>query len=621
MKNQYAFIQPRVKPADLDKNFRTMEHWIEKARAVGAKFFVFPELMLTGYVIGDAWEEISFLRDIDAYHAKVESLLLPNEAVVFGSVTRGAENLEHTDGRSVLFNSAIAIEKLGNGEVNRFVYNKILLPNYREFEEPRHFRAGTMDQNYDWQVLDQQFRIIICEDGWDAHYPEKPLQKPAASNLPLVINLSSSPFTRDKNRARDRIFGAHAKRLNTHLAYVNHIGLQDNGKTIYNFDGSTCIYDPHGEIIAQIPEFCTGMIQFNPDSPEQVEVIVEQENHVRKSPVTEAVLSAIDEMMEGMGWRPVVIGASGGIDSCVVAAAFAIAYKRKQIDQNKLILVNMPTKFNSQTTKDIAQELAQNLGATYVVHSIQDLFTVTKDSFVPNCAGELPRKLEQLQLENIQARHRSATVLAMYASSVGGVYTCNGNKSELTVGYCTLGGDLSGFFAPIADLWKHQVYELGRELNEIFAEEYGVADAIPNNSFEIVACAELSENHNVDEGQGDPIVYVYHDRLFHTWVEKWHRWGIEECLDAYLKGTLAADLHLPDSFDLNAHFKTAREFVEDLERWWNLFVGMGVVKRVQAPPLLAVSRRAFGFDYRESVGARRGYTLKYRELKSQLLNE
>jgi NAD+ synthase (glutamine-hydrolysing) len=227
--------------------------------------------------------------------------------------------------------------------------------------------------------------------------------------------------------------------------------------------------------------------------------------------------------------------------------------------------------------------------------------------------GKMEQKLtlSGFMQENIQARDRSSRILAALASAFGGAFTCNANKSEMTVGYTTIYGDLGGYLAPISDLWKGEVYELAEYLNqEIFHREF-----IPCGSIDIVPSAELSENHNVDEGKGDPLIYPYHDRLFQSWVEWWNRATPEEILTWYAEGSLAKKL----GFDgkISDIFPTAAEFIADLERWWNLYQGMGVAKRIQAPPVLAVKRRAFGFDHREAQMAPH-YTQKYKILKKSI---
>jgi NAD+ synthase (glutamine-hydrolysing) len=203
-------------------------------------------------------------------------------------------------------------------------------------------------------------------------------------------------------------------------------------------------------------------------------------------------------------------------------------------------------------------------------------------------------------------------VLAALAAAFGGVFTCNGNKSELTVGYATLYGDLGGYLANIADLWKTEVYALARHMN---AHVFG-RTVIPAGSIALTPSAELSPEQNVDEGKGDPIIYPYHDTVFRAWVEWWNRATPEELLAWYAEGVL--EQHLGYEGRVADLFPTASAFVADIERWWNAYQGMGVAKRIQAPPVLAVKRRAFGFDHREAqIGPR--YTRRYEELRALVL--
>ena len=216
-------------------------------------------------------------------------------------------------------------------------------------------------------------------------------------------------------------------------------------------------------------------------------------------------------------------------------------------------------------------------------------------------------------MENVQARDRSSRVLSAISGAFGGVFTCNANKSEATVGYTTLYGDLGGFLANIADLWKGEVYQLARHVNEqVFKRA-----VIPEGSFAVTPSAELSSAQNVDEGKGDPILYPYHDKVFASWVERWNRATPEDLLAWYANGTLEREIGYDGKIaDL---FPDAATFTADLERWWNLYSGLAVAKRVQAPPVLAVKRRAFGFDHREAI-MKPWYGTRYRELKKKLAN-
>ena len=217
--------------------------------------------------------------------------------------------------------------------------------------------------------------------------------------------------------------------------------------------------------------------------------------------------------------------------------------------------------------------------------------------------------------ENIQARDRSARVLAGAAAAFGGGFTCNANKAETTVGYSTLYGDQSGFLAALADLWKYQIYRLARYMNTtIFQRE-----VIPQATIDIVPSAELSNNQCVDEGKGDPLKYPYHDYLFRAFVKKKKKAAPQDILEWYADGDLEEQLGCAPGL-VQEYFATPADFIADLERWWNLFTGMAVAKRIQAPPILAISRRAYGFDHRESQNGPY-YTRRYLQLKKELLKK
>jgi NAD+ synthase (glutamine-hydrolysing) len=205
-------------------------------------------------------------------------------------------------------------------------------------------------------------------------------------------------------------------------------------------------------------------------------------------------------------------------------------------------------------------------------------------------------------------------LLAGVAAAFGGVFSCNTNKAEMTIGYGTLYGDIAGHLCVLGDLWKSDVYEVGRWLNDqVYRRE-----VIPEGIFTIKPSAELSADQAVDEGKGDPLNYPYHDRLFFAFVQRWNRASPEELLTWYAEGTLNADLSLPESVDAYTLFPDVASFCADLERWWRLYTGLGVVKRIQAPPVLAISSRAFGFDHRDSL-ASAPFSETYRELKAKLI--
>ncbi|MEG3071631.1 MAG: NAD(+) synthase [Candidatus Syntrophopropionicum ammoniitolerans] len=318
--------------------------------------------------------------------------------------------------------------------------------------------------------------------------------------------------------------------------------------------------------------------------------------------------------MSAVGIERVVIGLSGGIDSAISACLY-----NQVLDPRQLLLVNMPSVYSSQTTRDLSARLAKNLGCLYTIMPIQKIFTDTVRQIGetpvrnPQDGSRFHLTVSSFVQESIQARDRSARILAGVAAAFGGGFTCNTNKSELTVGYGTLYGDLAGFLAALADLWKYQIYELALYLNEnIYCRE-----VIPQEIITLVASAELSASQDVDQGKGDPLVYPYHDYLFRAFVEREGRTTPEEILTWYCTGCLEDKIGCRAGL-VKELFSGAREFIADLERWWGLYRGMGVAKRIQAPPVLAVSKRAYGFEPGE-VQNPVHFTAGYHRLKEKTI--
>jgi NAD+ synthase (glutamine-hydrolysing) len=289
------------------------------------------------------------------------------------------------------------------------------------------------------------------------------------------------------------------------------------------------------------------------------------------------------------------------------------------LGRENVLLANMPSIYNSQTTKGLAARLASNLGCLYTIVPIQEAVDLTVKQIGQTPVVDLQSgrqfylPVSSFVVENIQARDRSARVLAGLAAAFGGGFTCNANKSEMTVGYTTLYGDQAGFLAALADLWKHQVYALARHINEHICGQ----EMIPGGIIDLVPSAELSFEQNVDKGKGDPIIYPYHDYLFRAFMEYWNRATPEDILEWFAEGVLEEKLGCEPGLP-GRIFPSPREFIADLERWWRLYTGLGVAKRIQAPPVLAVSRRAYGFDHREAQNGAY-FTARYLSLKEKLL--
>lgn len=626
-------FQLNVVPGRPSENVQTMLEAIADAKACAIEVLVFPEMSVPGYLLGDEWERESFLAECEHCGHRIREAA-KGITVIFGNVAIDRTRINE-DGRVRKYNAVFVAENqafVNHPTTGLDYFIKVLMPNYREFDDNRHF-YDPRKLAYELQrpiedliqpVLSKHGSLgcILCEDGWDDDYNVSPVAELSRKGAQVLINLSSSPYTFDKNSKRNRVFGAHAKKFKLPLLYVNCCGLQDNGKTLYTFDGATCAYNTKGEMIGTTQTFKQSKLDLNLSLGAGVKTDVTLKETdacpvdyaIKPDGVShqfEAISYGIKHFMARIGLKKVVIGVSGGIDSALNAALY-----RQLLPADNLLLVSMPGPFTSNTTKQLARALADNLQCYFAEIPIQPSVEISEQQlkqarFEKAKHASKSLNVSDFVLENIQARDRSARVLAGVAAAFGGGFSCNANKTEMTVGYSTLYGDLGGFLASLADLWKAEIYQLASFLNQ---EVYG-KEVIPQGSIDIVPSAELSNKQNVDEGKGDPLHYPYHDLLFKSWVERWSRATPEDNLSWYLNNTLEAELGYKGRIE--QLFATPQEFIADLERWWTLYQGMAVAKRIQAPPVLAIKRRAFGFDHRESqLGAR--FSSRYLQLKNDL---
>ena len=679
-----AFGQIQVHLGDPATNFQSMIHAIDYAKAVSTDILIFPELCLSGYMVGDLWDQLPFINDCLYYGEElVKATANTNLTIIFGNVGID-ERLRNLDGSLRKYNALYVASKgqlISNPSQPYPFTIKTLLPCYRYFNEPRHFTSANVvakERNLPLLDINQPLTIstrhgaftiapVICEDSWDTHYPDCPTSlivesaKAKGQHIDLIVNCSSSPFTIHKQEQRHALFSAQAKQYNTPIAYTNHVGIQNNGKNICIYDGCSTLYDVNGSIVEKVPAFENTvrptLLKDTVWQP-QPTVSLQTESTPTYIPILfKALQYGIRQFLAQTGIKKIVIGASGGIDSALNAALYSTV-----LPLENLYLVNMPSRYNSDMTKDLAYQLARNIGCHYGVFPIEEGVSATIEqlentSFTKYNAHVIPElhhhgnvhattiqdvkentvssekdvsqtvlygsdqtianydnqrhiesdsnttsflQLSTLGKENIQARDRSSRILAGIASAVNGAFTCNGNKTEFTVGYATMYGDLAGFLAVTGDVWKTDVYALARYMNEyIFKRE-----VIPQGSIDVVPSAELSDAQDVTQGLGDPLQYEYHDCLFRAFVEGTphtllhQRLTPEDILCAYEKGTLEHLLRLPHP--VSHYFTSTEQFINDLERWWKSFNGLAVAKRIQSPPLFLVSERAFGTDLSES---------------------
>ena len=551
-----ALISMEVVPGRPDRNAATMRGKIAEAKAAGADLALFPALSLSGLFLGGVWKQPAFLRDCAAYAEEIAAAA-DGITVVFGNA---AEAESCTGVRRTLMEARDGV--------------------LREVAHSPLHGAGNQFAPLLYEMPSEN--IILAAD---------------ASPFPICFGASALAKT------------AHEKRKN--IFYINTLGLQDKGKTVYAFPGRAYVFSAAGERVTMSPAYTEGITVVDTDAL-PAPILSHAEPPI--APIHRMLRYAVQKFLARIHMERVVIGISGGIDSAVAAALYVDA-----IGAENVLLINMPSQFNSATTKGLAAQLADNLGCRHMIVPIEEsvAHTVTQLTEIP-IMGKPAAEGEHLTIssfvrENIQARDRSGRVLSTVAAAWGAGFTCNANKAESTVGYATLYGDQAGFLSALADLWKYQVYDLARYLNEAV---YG-QEVIPQGIIDIVPSAELSDAQNVDEGKGDPIRYPYHDHLFRAFAE--NNETPEDILAHYAEGNL--DAHIGCEHGLvGTYFPTTADFIADLERWWRLYTGMAVAKRIQSPPLLSVTGRAYGSDHPESqIGAYE--TIAYRTLKEKLLKK
>ena len=504
------------------------------------------------------------------------------------------------------------------------------LPNYREFDDCRYFyslhklcaeEGASVEQALQPVTITirgtkVKLGIMLCEDGWTENYHLNVPQTLAHNGAQLLCNLSCSPYTLGKNRKRNRLFSAQAKQAGIPLIYCNNVGIQNNGKNVFTYDGCTSAYNGDGALISSAEMYADTLLELTWDTEANCIIPSCPPASLPEEPenIYHAIKYGTSKFLQQCGIQKMTIGLSGGIDSAVTAALYADI-----LGPENVLLLNLPSRYNSTTTQNLAHSLAKALGANYAVLPIQESYEHTVDQLSNTAITNLATSehfnlsLSGLVKENIQARDRGARLIAAAAAAFGGAFSCNSNKAELAVGYATFYGDIAGAIAIIGDLWKHQVYALGRYLNEaVFKRE-----VIPNAIFTIRPSAELSDAQTVGKG-GDPLVYTYHDYLLRAFIENWHKTTPADILRWYKQGILAQELGCSESA-LSEACPNAEALIADLERWWKLFAGFAVAKRIQAPPVLSLTKRSFGYDHREAQ-LTPYFSREYYQLKKELIH-
>ncbi len=611
---QVALCQMPVIPGRPDLNTQCIIREIRAAAQRGVQVIVFPEMAVPGYFIGDLPEDDYFVRDVMRCNQQIVIATQVGIAAIWGTIFAVSEH-GGEDGRLMKWNAGMVAQdgKLVQNQALP-VAVKSLHPNYRIFQDDRHFHSlRKLAEMNDAPISDLlhpfpvhkpktngekaqiQIGVILCEDMWHEDYAHNPTLALVENGAELIVNLSCSPWTWQKNRKRHQVVRDLLQEAAVPFVYVNNAGIQNTGKNLIVFDGSSTVYDETGAPVFSVDPYAKGTFDFG--FAEVSDPIA-----AREASDTAELFLAIREATEGAfatlppPLRKVVVGLSGGIDSATTCALFAHV-----LGPENVIAVNMPSQYNSQQTQDIAQQISAELGIEYLVRPIGGI--------VEAIATQTETDPDSLSYENIQARVRME-IIAAVAQDRGAVFSANGNKVELAFGYGTLYGDIAGFIAPLADLVKREVYQVADYLNQhIFKKE-----VIPQACFDMAPTAELKNNQSDPFDYGNVHRRGYHDEMVRAFTE--FRRNPEWFLEGYLRGTLEKELGL-ESGVLNRLFASPREFVKDLERWWGE-LHKNYFKRVQAPPIPVVSKRAFGTDLREAVLPAH-LTQRYHDLKSRLL--
>jgi NAD+ synthetase len=512
------------------------------ARDRGADLVVFPELALCGYPPRDLVEKPGFVERSESELVRLAGLLPPIPALV-GYVRRSRAS----QGKPV----ANAAAWLEGGKV-AVDYAKILLPFYDVFDESRYFEPGASVAVHDFGGF--RIGITVCEDVWnDKHfwttrlYRRDPVEECVAAGANLLLNIASSPYNTEKIQLRYDMLRTIATSRGIPVAYVNHVGGNDQ----LLFDGSSLAFNARGDLVARARAFAPDLVMFDTaDGAAEIHPAPAGE----EEEIYQALCLGIRDYVRKCGFKSVLVGLSGGIDSSLVATLAADA-----LGAANVLGVGMPGPYSSPGSISDAEALARNLGIAFRIVPITPMFESYLATLQPAFAGAPPDVTE----ENIQARVRG-TILMALSNKFGSLLLTTGNKSELGVGYCTLYGDMAGGLAVIADLPKTTVYALARYINR-------AGERIPQASLDKPPSAELRPNQT-DQDSLPP--YDVLDAILKAYIEE--NQGPAE---------IAAALHL----DLALVRRTVR------------MVNGAEYKRQQAPPTLKVTAKAFGIGRRYPI--------------------
>jgi NAD+ synthase (glutamine-hydrolysing) len=560
---------------DIEGNTKKILDYIAKGKKMGADLLVFPEMAVTGYPPEDL---LLMPKFIDANLKAIQTIAKSTSSItaIVGFVNKDGD----------IFNSAALLH---NGKLLD-AYSKIYLPNYGVFDEDRYFQVGK--ENFIFTLKSTPIGVSICEDLW---YPGDPIRTQALyGGAELIVNISSSPYHTGKIGFREKMISTRASDNAAIVAYCNLVGGQDE----LVFDGGSMIFDQKGDLIIRGKQFEEDLVMADlnmeavfrmrlHDPRIRRERTSEEERGLRKIALSNQIrpnrrkpalprrdskpLARLAEIYTALvlgtgdyirknGFKTVLIGLSGGIDSALTAAVAVDALGKKGV-----VGVTMPSQYSSKESMEDSELLAKNLGIRLLKIPITEIFQSYLKTLSPSFKGLKPDVTE----ENIQARIRGNILMAL-SNKFGWLVLTTGNKSEMSVGYCTLYGDMAGGYAVLKDVPKTLVYEL-----TTFRNKKEGRDIIPRRVFTKPPSAELRPNQK-DEDSLPP--YPVLDPVLQAYVEEDK--GLEEIAKMGFKESLIKDVI--NMVDRNEY------------------------KRRQSPPGVKITHRALGKDRRLPV------TNKYR---------
>ncbi len=561
-----AMAQINAFVGDVEGNAYKIACWIDKARQAGADLVTFPELALTGYPPEDLLLKPQF---IDANLSALDKVVAQTQGItaIIGFVDRQDD----------IFNAAAIAQ---NGKLVT-TYHKIYLPNYGVFDELRYFQPGSGCPVL--QMGDATIGISICEDIW---YPDGPVfQQVVSGGAELIINISSSPYDSGKRRWRERMLATRASDNIVLVAYNNLVGGQDE----LVFDGDSLVFDENGKLIGRGKQFEEDLVVVDLDIksvfrkrlhdtrrrqqrsvPAVAEVFSLQPLELDRLPLPSIsmsdpldpdaeiyralVIGTRDYVLKN-GFKKVVLGLSGGVDSALTACIAVDALGKENV-----VGVLMPSEFSSRGSVDDSKQLGENLGIELISVPIQDVF----ESYTKSLKAGFKDAPPDVTEENLQARIRG-NFLMSFSNKFGWLVLSTGNKSEISTGYCTLYGDMAGGFAVLKDVMKTTVYRLSEHCNRAAGW-----DRMPRAIIEKPPSAELRPNQ-LDTDCLPPY----------------------EVLDPILKAYVEEDRSLPEMVDMGFDPQLVQRVVR--------MVDANEYKRRQAAPGVKITPRAFGRDRRMPI--------------------